>query len=167
LQTDLSGARCDLTPVSYADAEALHALWTAPGVRRYLWDGETIPRERTDEAIATSDDLFERHDFGLWLLRERIDHSLVGFAGIWPFRDAQEFELLYGVDEAMWGHGYAVEAAQAVIEHCFHTLDLPVIKASTDVGNAASVRVLEKLGFVQTRRATVNGLDTVFFEKQR
>jgi RimJ/RimL family protein N-acetyltransferase len=167
LQTELSSARCDLVPVSQADAVALHALWTAPGVRRYLWDGEIIPRERTSEAIATSNDLFERHDFGLWLVRERIDRSLIGFAGIWPFRDAQMFELLYGVDESMWGRGYAVEGAQAVIQYCFHALELPVIAASTDVENAASVRVLEKLGFAQTRRETIDGLDTVFFEKRR
>ena len=167
MQTELSSARCDLVPVTHADAAALHALWTAPGVRRYLWDGEIIPRERTDEAISTSEDLFERHDFGLWLLRERIDHSLIGFAGLWPFREAEEFELLYGIDERMWGHGYGVEASQAVIDYGFTQLGMPVIRASTDVANAASVRVLEKLGFVQTRRQVVNGLDTIFFEKQR
>jgi [ribosomal protein S5]-alanine N-acetyltransferase len=67
----------------------------------------------------------------------------------------------------MWGRGYAVEGAQAVIQYCFHALELPVIAASTDVENAASVRVLEKLGFAQTRRETIDGLDTVFFEKRR
>lgn len=167
MQTDLSTARCELTPVSPSDAAALHALWSTPGVRRYLWDGEIIPRERTDAAIATSADLFERHDFGLWLVRERVDRTLVGFAGIWPFRDSADLELLYGIDERLWGRGYAVEAAQAVIDHAFRMLDLPVIRASTDADNAASVRVLEKLGFTQTRRETVNRIDTVFFEKQR
>lgn len=154
-------------PVSHTDAAALHALWTAPGVRRYLWDDEIIPRDRTDQAIAASDDLFEHHDFGLWLVRERVDHSLVGFAGLWPFREADDFELLYGVGERLWGHGYGVEAAQAVIDYCFHTLDMPFVKASTDVDNTASVRVLEKLGFMPTRREVVNRLDTIFFEKHR
>jgi ribosomal-protein-alanine N-acetyltransferase len=167
LQTDLTSARCDLVPVAQADAHALHALWTSAGVRRYLWDGEIIPRDRTDEAIRTSEELFEQHDFGLWLLRERIDHSLIGFAGLWPFREAQEFELLYGVDERWWGHGYAVEASQAVIDYCFRQLDLPAIRASTDADNAASVRVLEKLGFQETRRDTINRQDTIFFEKTR
>jgi ribosomal-protein-alanine N-acetyltransferase len=167
LQTDLATARCDLVPVSSADAAALHALWTSPGVRRYLWDGEIIPRERTDAAIAMSGELFERHDFGLWLMRERIDRSLAGFAGMWPFRDDQACELIYGVAEGLWGRGYAVEGAQAVIDHVFHVLDLPVIRASTDTANAASVRVLEKLGFALTQRQVVNGLDTMFFEKLR
>ena len=153
--------------VTHADATPLHELWTSAGVRRYLWDGEVIPRERTDEAIAMSDDLFEQHDFGLWLLRERIDHSLVGFAGIWPFREAQEFELLFGVDERMWGRGYAAEAGRAVIDYAFDMLRMPLVRASTDVANVASLRVLEKLGFTRTRRDMVNGLDTVFFEKER
>jgi [ribosomal protein S5]-alanine N-acetyltransferase len=167
LATDLTSARCELTPVTAADAAAVHALWTSPGVRRFLWDDEIIPRDRTDEAIAASAELFEQHDFGLWLVRDRADRSVIGFAGLWPFREEQEFELLYGIDQRMWGHGYAVEAAHAVIEYCFGQLDMPVIRASTDVGNAASVRVLEKLGFTPIRRDTVNGLDTVFFELSR
>jgi ribosomal-protein-alanine N-acetyltransferase len=167
LAIELASLRCDLVPATHADAIALHALWTSPGVRRYLWDNEIISRDRTDQAIATSEDLFERHDFGLWLVRERIDHKLLGFAGLWPFREAQQFELLYGVEERMWGHGYAVEASQAVIDYCFDHLDMPMIRASTDVANAASVRVLEKLGFIEVRRDTVDGLDTVFFEKPR
>lgn len=156
-----------MQPVTSADAGELHALWTSPGVRRYLWDGEIITRERTDEAISTSEQLFERHDFGLWVVRERFDKSLTGFAGLWPFRDEQQFELLYGIDERLWGHGYAVEAAEAVIDYLFRILDMPRIGASTDAENAASVRVLEKLAFTPTRRETVRGLDTIFFERAR
>ena len=153
--------------MSSGDAAALHALWTSPGVRKFLWDDEIISREKTDDAIATSELLFERSDFGLWVMRERFDKSVAGFAGIWAFREAAEFELLFGIDERLWGHGYAQEGGQAVIDYCFGTLKMPMIRASTDAENAASVRVLEKLGFTQTRRDTVEGLDTIFFERRR
>ena len=153
--------------MSAADVEALHALWTSGAVRRYLWDDEIISRERTDDAIATSERLFEENDFGLWVMRDRFDKSLAGFTGIWPFREAGEFELLYGVDERLWGHGYATEAAQAVIEYCFTTLRMPSLRASSDADNAASHRVLEKLGFSETRRDTVGGIDTIFYERAR
>ncbi len=164
--TELTTARCDLLPVSSADADALHALWTSPGVRRFLWDDEIISRERTDDAIATSERLFERNDFGLWIMRERFDKSMAGFAGIFPFREGGELELLFGIDERRWGHGYAAEGGQAVIDYCFTTVKMPMIRASTDAENAASARVLEKLGFTQTRRDTVEGLDTIFFERR-
>ena len=167
MQTDLSTARCDLHPVTEADAAALHALWTSAGVRRFLWDDEIISHEKTAEAITTSETLFEKNDFGLWVVRDRFDRSLAGFVGIWPFREAQEFELLFGIDERLWGHGYASEVGQSVIEYCFTTLRMPIIRASTDSENTASVRVLEKLGFTPRRRAIVNRIDTIFFERLR
>ena len=50
---------------------------------------------------------------------------------------------------AAWGHGYATEAGCAVLQWAFDTLDLNRVQAETDTRNAASARVLEKLGFVR------------------
>ena len=47
--------------------------------------------------------------------------------------------------------------------HDYH--NMPVVRASTDEANAASMRVLEKLGFACMRRITVGGLDTAFYER--
>lgn len=161
----LRTSRCELRPVTAADTVELHALWITPGVRRFLWDDEVIPSERAAEAVATSGELFDRHRFGLWTVRLKGSPAIQGFAGIWPFRDPPEFELLFGVAEALWRQGYAVEAASAVLAYCAAVLDMPRIRASTDAGNVASIRVLHKLGFAEVRRATVGGLDTIFFER--
>jgi RimJ/RimL family protein N-acetyltransferase len=53
-------------------------------------------------------------------------------------------------------------SALLTTERC--SLGMPVVKASTDGANTASIRVLEKLGFTFVRRATVAGLDTLFYE---
>lgn len=163
----LETPRCVLTPLARTDAAELHALWTTPGVRRFLWDDEIIPPARTDEALRKSAELFREHHFGLWAIRVNGSPALAGFAGVWPFRDPPEFELLYAIGEPWWGQGYAVEAARAVIDHCFGPLDLERMRASTDAANTASIRVLEKLGFKLARRDTVGGLDTMFFELPR
>jgi RimJ/RimL family protein N-acetyltransferase len=159
--------RCQLRPVSPADTGELHRLWTSPGVRRFLWDNEIIPLERAAEAVSTSRELFKRHRFGLWAVRLKGSAGLCGFTGIWPFRDPPEFELLYGVAEPLWGQGYAVEVSQAILTYCYDTLGMSVVRASIDTPNVASARVLEKLGFERLRRATVGGLDLVFFERVR
>jgi ribosomal-protein-alanine N-acetyltransferase len=159
--------RCELRPVTPDDTAALHRLWTTPGVRRFLWDNDVIPLERAAEAVSASRDLFEQHRFGLWAVRLKGSTEICGFAGLWPFRDPPEFELLYGMAEPLWGQGYAGEAAQAVMAYCYDTLDMTVIRASIDAPNVASERVLEKLGFTPLRRATVGGLDLVFFERSR
>jgi RimJ/RimL family protein N-acetyltransferase len=153
-----------LRPINGADAQRLHDLWSSAGVRRFLWDGEIIPLTRTRAAIVQSEKMFREHGFGLWGMRPDGSTELVGFGGLWPFRDPPELELLYGVAERLWGLGYATEIARSVIDYCFAWLDMLSIRASTDTANAASVRVLEKLGFRLTRREVVGGLDTVFYE---
>lgn len=156
--------RAELRPLSATDTEELHALWTDGDVRRYLFDGVTLPRERTASLVAESERLFATDGLGLWAARDRNDNSLIGIAGFWFFRDPPELELLYAIDRSRWGHGLATEISRAVIDYGVSTLAFDSIRASTDAPNAASVRVLEKLGFGFQRRAAVGGIDTLFFQ---
>jgi RimJ/RimL family protein N-acetyltransferase len=55
--------------------------------------------------------------------------------------------LGYVLDDAAWGQGYATEAAVALLDWAFDTLDLNRVQAETDTRNLASARVLEKIGF--------------------
>jgi ribosomal-protein-alanine N-acetyltransferase len=91
------------------------------------------------------------------------DQALIGFGGFWHFREPPELEILHGVAESGWNRNYATEIAQAVIEYGVHSLGMRTIRGSTDAANRASVRVFEKLGFRFERRASVGGLDTVFY----
>ena len=164
--TELMTERCVLRPIAAGETEQLHELWLSPGVRRFLWDNEMIPIARTQAAIEQSHRMFEEQAFGLWGAWSSASGRLIGFAGLWPFRDPPDLELFYGVTERLWGQGYAAEIAQGVMTYCFDSLRMPVVRASTDAANTASVRVLEKLGFRYVCRRTVGGLPTVFYEKR-
>jgi ribosomal-protein-alanine N-acetyltransferase len=76
-------------------------------------------------------------------------------------------ELMYALAPEYWGQGLATEAARAVLAHGFEQLQSPRITAASDPPNAASVRVLERLGMRFTHRAALNGLYTVFYEIAR
>lgn len=89
---------------------------------------------------------FERHGFGLWVTRERAGEGLVGFCGLRFLDDAPEVEVLYGVAPPYWGRGLATEMARAMIRHGFEYAGLDRILAISDTENAASVRVMRKLG---------------------
>jgi RimJ/RimL family protein N-acetyltransferase len=52
---------------------------------------------------------------------------------------------------AFWGRGLATEAGRAFVDFGFGVLGLKRIVTTVDTRNAASVRVLEKLGFVVER----------------
>jgi ribosomal-protein-alanine N-acetyltransferase len=79
------------------------------------------------------------------------DETIVGtiFLGVRP--DERTAELACLLDPAHWRHGYALEAARAVIDHAFATYEVDRITAGADPGNAASIRGMERLGFTRDR----------------
>lgn len=156
-----------LHPLSAADAAALHRLWTRPHVRRYLWDDVVTPETETTRILQQSTRLFVERGFGLWGVRRRGQRALVGFAGYWYFRDPPERELLIGIAPEHWGKGLAPEVGTALIRFAFEELAFTAVRASTDVPNRASVRVMEKLHMTFERRAEISGLDTVFYALPR
>jgi ribosomal-protein-alanine N-acetyltransferase len=59
---------------------------------------------------------------------------------------AEAGDLGYEIAPAYWGRGYATEAAEAMMRFGFEALGLHRIWAHTVAENAASQRVMEKLG---------------------
>ena len=118
-------------------------------MRRFLWDDQVIPPDRTHDVIVGSRELREAGQLGLLGVRRIDDQALAGFTGLWPFRDPPVLELLYGIAESLWGQGYATEAAGGVLEVA-RLLGHRRIHAGHFVDNPASGRVLRKLGFMPT-----------------
>ena len=82
-----------------------------------------------------------------WEIMLKSDGTFIGdlcFKG--PQKNAS-VEIGYGLSEAYWGNGYATEAAQALIQWAFSQKNVYFVEAETEPDNAASRRVLEKLGF--------------------
>lgn len=156
--------RMILEPYAPEDIEAIHALWTSPGVRRYLFDNEVIPIEFVRAEIESNGESFNRHGWGQWKASLKEDQRLAGFCGFREFHDPPQLELLFGVGEPWWGRGLAGEMAAALIALGFSRWKFDRIQGSTDAPNQASIRVMEKLGMREIRREVTNGLDTVYFE---
>jgi [ribosomal protein S5]-alanine N-acetyltransferase len=65
---------------------------------------------------------------------------------LFPLENSGLIEIGYRYRAAAWGRGIASEAAAAVLEHGFRSLELDPIVAVTHPANRASQRVLEKIG---------------------
>jgi RimJ/RimL family protein N-acetyltransferase len=63
-----------------------------------------------------------------------------------PARYSPEFGLFYAVSPSQQRHGYATEAAQALVEYAFRQLHVKRIVATTDYDNTGSIGVMKKLG---------------------
>jgi [ribosomal protein S5]-alanine N-acetyltransferase len=71
---------------------------------------------------------------------------LVGMADIDGVRSG-EGQLGYWLERAVWGHGYASEAAQAVVRFAFYEAGLSALRSGHAVDNTASAKILLRLGF--------------------
>jgi RimJ/RimL family protein N-acetyltransferase len=68
-------------------------------------------------------------------------------------------ELAWTLDQALWGQGYAVESARAVMDDIFARTQLPELIAYTAVLNLPSQRVMQKLGMVEAETFDLPSLD--------
>ena len=146
----LRTARLRLRPFGDADADALFALHSSAVVLRY-WDAPPwTERSRAERFIAACRTMAE-DGTGARLAVERVsDEAFIGWCSLTRWNpDYRSASLGYCFDETAWGQDYATEAARAVLQWAFETLDLNRVQAETDTRNAASARVLEKLGFLR------------------
>ena len=160
-------ARLQFVPLTGDDTDALHALWTDPGVRRFLWDDVVIPREQTIDILETNREYFASYGYGLWGARMRDRPDLIGFGGYWFFHDPPERQILYGLAPDHWGRGLATEIARAMIRYGFEVHDFDHIIGSTDSPNTASRKVMEHAGMRFLKRVSINQLDTIYYEVRR
>ena len=141
--------RLTLRPFSDADADDLFALHSDAEVLRY-WDSPpwTDPA-RAERFLAVSRQM-EREGTGTRLVLERTGEvTFLGWITLTRWNpDFRSISLGYCLGRAAWGHGYATEAARALLGWAFDTLDLNRVQAEADTRNRPSARVLEKLGFV-------------------
>jgi len=143
----LASERLSLFPWTSADVPSLCALIREPAVRRHLFDDQVMDGAWVESAVNASEASFAAGGVGLWVAR-RADGALVGFAGF-TTESGRSAELVFAVGTPYMGRGYGVEMARAVIREAY-ARGVPRIEANTDEANTASIRLLEKLGFVRS-----------------
>ena len=150
LTPTLRTVRLRLRPFNDEDTDGIFALQSNAYVLRY-WDAPPwTERAQAERFIARSPELAEEGT-AMRLAADRLsDGAFIGWCSLnrWnpEYRSAS---LGYCLAEAAWGQGYATEAARALLRWAFDTLDLNRVQSEADTRNAASGRVLEKLGFVR------------------
>ena len=138
-----------------ADLEPFCAMEMDPEVRRFV-GGK--PRTR-----AAAEEKFKRvylpsppNRLALWATEYKPEGRYIGYCGVYPqFGSAGpiagEGTLGLYLARPYWGRGLATEAGAAFIRFGFDELKLSRIVSAVQVGNDASIRVLEKLGMAKFR----------------
>lgn len=146
----LTTERLVLRQLRLGDAERMFAMRSDPEVMRHVnrpmatsIDDATALIERINTNIAANEALH-------WAITLKGVDSFIGLIGLWRMVKEHHYaELGYTIMREQWGRGVASEAIAAVVECGFGTLGFHRIEAITRPANNASMRALEKNGFVR------------------
>lgn len=144
----LQTARLLLRPFAETDAEALYALQSNARVLRY-WDSPPWKDRERARAFLEACRRMEQDGSGARFAIETLQaRTFIGWCSMFRWNPVyRSLGIGYCLDEPAWGQGYATEAVRALLQWLFDTLDVHRVEAELDTRNAASARVLEKLGF--------------------
>jgi ribosomal-protein-alanine N-acetyltransferase len=141
--------RVRLRPVTVEDAESIYEYGSDPIVARYTdWVCRTSI-EPLIESIRAREGRWGEGDEYSWIISTLDDNRAIGGVRCKIEGDAAEIGFL--LNRRFWGHGYAGEAASAVVDWVFTIPNVYRVWATCDTENSASARVLEKLGFAREK----------------
>ncbi|MFG1618353.1 GNAT family N-acetyltransferase [Nonomuraea wenchangensis] len=133
-----------------SDLEPWAAMNADPEVREHL--GDLLTREQSDASVSRFQAEFDQRGYGWWAVEIEATGEFIGFAGLdevdahMPFTGV---EIGWRLARSAWGHGYATEAAMAVLAHGFDALELPEILAVTTATNHRSQAVMRRIGMTR------------------
>ena len=153
----LETPRLILRSFAPGDWDAFDAMLSDPQTVRYMHFATLTQDQRRDwfewcVANARQPDT----DAINWAIARKDTGDVIGWFGIGTSDNAAvvgERGFGYLLDRAVWNRGYMTEALRAVLAHEFGTRGAPRLRATCDVANPASARVMEKVGMRRERTA--------------
>lgn len=154
----LETERLQLAHLQPADADFIVELLNDRDWLRYIGDRGVRTREDALAYIANGPGaMIARHGHGLYRVDRRSDGRAIGICGLLKRDSLPDIDLGYAFLPAFRGQGYALEAARACLDEAANRLQAPRVLAITSPANAASARVLERLGMRLDRREAFGG----------
>ena len=155
----LTTKRLILRPFAEQDVDALHRVLSDPQVHQYFPRTEPPSREQVKKIIARQLAHWQEHGCGWWAAVSCESQELIGWCGLQFLPEFGETEVAYLLSRPYWGKGLATEAAWAAAQFGFQTLGLQRLVAIAHVENAASQRVIEKLGMSRVEQLYLWGME--------
>lgn len=148
----LETPRLIIRKISLSDTEQLKSILGDPEVMRYSLKGaldESGIAEYVNKILLH----YERHNYGLWVVILRETEQVIGLAGLiyQLVDDVPSVELVYRLARKYWGQGLATEAAKAIKEYAFNTLEIRQLISIIEPENLASGKVAIRVGMSRAK----------------
>ena len=147
---EIETERLLIRPWRHEEAERLLDILSRVEVAKWLGDGPPVLMKTVGEAHARIDryaDISAVPPRGIWAIERKADGVVAGTVLLvtLPNDVHGEVEIGWHLHPDSWGHGYASEAARAILRHGFEA-GLPEILAVTHLGNEKSQAVMGRIG---------------------
>jgi RimJ/RimL family protein N-acetyltransferase len=146
----LEGSRLRLRPLAPRDADAILRLYGDRVANRFGYQPKMDDLDDARALVARTTELADQGTVLHWGVARREDDFVVGHATLFAFeaRGARA-EVGYSIEKSCWGRGFGTEAVGILVRHAFEDRDLRRLEGDVDPRNVASLRLLERLGFVR------------------
>jgi RimJ/RimL family protein N-acetyltransferase len=152
--------RLRLSPVTEDDAGLLLDVWNDPTFIHYVSDRGIRTLEQARAAIREGPvNLFATYGYGPYRVERKSDDQPIGICGFFRRDFLDDPDLGYAILPSFRGEGYASEAARQVLVIAGVAFGLRRLKALIAPSNAASIHVIEKLGFRFERHGRIDADD--------
>jgi len=165
----LKTERLIIRPYRDDDATALHDVFGSSDVMRWTPSPPSRDVAETTQRLARTMAFTARQPsgLGLWALELNGPADFLGQVGLFPVEGkGPDVEVAYELAPRVWGHGYATEAARALIDYGFRELALPRVVALILPDNARSRNVAAKCGMSLEGPGRFYGLDLLVYSRR-
>jgi [ribosomal protein S5]-alanine N-acetyltransferase len=138
-----------------ADINSLYNIFSDPETMEFY--PAPFSMHKTQGWIKQNIERYQIDGFGLWVVCLKDSNEFLGDCGLvkQQINGKLEIEIGYHISKEHWSKGYASEAARACMEHGFYQLGLNKLISIIDPRNIASIRVAEKIGFIQEKEVFI------------
>jgi [ribosomal protein S5]-alanine N-acetyltransferase len=159
----------DLLPT---DAEGMFALDSDADVHRYVGGRPVKTIEECRTVIEHVRAQYVANGIGRWAVIEKNTNEFLGWAGLKLITEpiggrVNHYDLGYRFRKEHWGKGYGTEAARATIKYAWEVMNLQMLCGIANVDNAASRRILEKMGMQYLHTFEYDGSIHAWYELVR
>jgi RimJ/RimL family protein N-acetyltransferase len=146
----LESSRVRLRPFADGDVVDVYELYADREAVRFSYAPPMADHEAARRVIQETRELARARALFHFGVADRATDRIIGHATIFKWDETQRrAEIGYSIRRDRWGQGFGAEAVATLITFAFERLGLRRIEADSDPRNAASIRLLEKLGFVR------------------
>lgn len=162
----LETARLLVRETTVRDVDSFYQIYAEPSVTKYM---ENLFADRDEEIAYTEsyiNTVYAFYGYGMWTVLEKSSGAVIGRAGI-SWREGYRLPELGFVIGVPWQRqGYAFEVCGAILRYAKEELGMTRVQALVRPENEKSVRLCEKLGFVQKGETEADGVYHLVFVKE-